>query len=72
MSAWKKYGPGLYMLLLHANFLSKNEVEQRQFASRLQDAATGVPAQELDHWLRGGAWPEMLTAAWIVGLTKGR
>jgi hypothetical protein len=70
MNAWEKHGSGLYLLLLHANFLDESEPVRRQFAGRLLDAATEVTDQELDFWLCSGSWREMLTAGWLAGMAN--
>lgn len=70
--AWQEYGFRLYRLLLHANFLNESLSAQQDFAADLCAATKGIEARELDRWLNGGAWREMLPAAWIIGLRGNR
>ncbi len=72
MTAWAEHGSELYLKLLHANFLREPETQRADFAARLVDAATGIRELDLAGWMRGGAWRELLTASWIVGLLAER
>ena len=67
---WNEFGAQLYLLLLHANFLRKDDPSKADFRSRLVQASREIPATELRFWIQGGAWREMLVASWLVGLRR--
>ena len=68
--AWHEYGSKLYPLLLHGNFLNETVDAHERFAGTLRAAAEAVGDEQLHRWLDGGAWREMLTSAWIIGLRQ--